>query len=75
MGDNAKHWSRVASNMRRALHLAPLSGKEADAELAKTEPIPLSDQKIQEIVHAATATNTIGRFDADPDYGSESAKP
>lgn len=49
-----KYWQQMASELRRALGYAPLTIEEAEAEMAKAEPVPMTDEEIERIVDYAT---------------------
>lgn len=54
MSHNKTKWKCLAARLRKALGLAPPTLEEADAEMAKAEEVPMSDEDIERIVSGAT---------------------
>ena len=49
-----RFWEWMMPRLRRALGLAPPTIEEAEAEMAKAEAVPMTDEEIERIVDYAT---------------------
>jgi len=66
--DANRFWSRIASEVRRAQGLHPLTGEEADEEFESAPEHPLPGNKMVAMVEAVTSGRT-GERQPTPDLG------
>lgn len=63
-------WNEMGPEMRRALHLDPLSDEEAAREFDEAPELPLSEEQIAEFVRRAA-----GAIPREPSYKERTATP